>query len=160
MKVSEANDNIYGKNFNNKNKSVSPQNSLAILDLFLSKFDYGQIVFWQPFYKQDPYWYKSSKYYFHPQSWTDWGLDTGRSKVTLRKRGYQDSQDGTCECGTEPQTMKHLLSFPQLEQPCTQLNTSQRIMIVLSNALRFGWSVFSLCVDTIRRRPSVRPTGH
>lgn len=43
----------------------------------------------------------------------------GRTKVTLSKWGYLNDRDAVCNCGTEPQTMQHLLTCPLLEQPCT-----------------------------------------
>ena len=57
-------------------------------------------------------------------SWTEWKClnrlrsGTGRCKVTLKKWGYLRSDDVTCECGSEPQTMEHLLMCPLLEQEC------------------------------------------
>ena len=43
----------------------------------------------------------------------------GRTKVTLSKWGYLNDRDAVRDCGTEPQTMQHLLTCPLLEQPCT-----------------------------------------
>ena len=57
-------------------------------------------------------------------SWTEWKClnrlrsTTGRCKVTLQKWNYLNSGDTTCICGTEPQTMEHLLRCPNLEQEC------------------------------------------
>ena len=42
--------------------------------------------------------------------------DMGRSKVTLNKWGYTNNEDLDCDCGSEPQTMQHLLRCPLLEQ--------------------------------------------
>ena len=43
----------------------------------------------------------------------------GRAKATLAKWGHLNNGDTVCDCGTEPQTMQHLLICPLLEQPCT-----------------------------------------
>ena len=43
----------------------------------------------------------------------------GRAKVTLAKWRYIDQAAVMCECGTEPQTMQHLMVCPRLEHPCT-----------------------------------------
>ena len=57
-------------------------------------------------------------------SWTEWKClnrlrtGTGRCKVNLKKWGYRMNEDVTCECGSEPQTMDHLLRCPLLEQEC------------------------------------------
>ena len=58
--------------------------------------------------------------------WTEWKClnrlrtGIGRCKVLLHKWGYlQDNQDLNCDCGSEPQTMEHLLQCPLLEQACT-----------------------------------------
>lgn len=57
-------------------------------------------------------------------SWAEWKClnrlrsGTGRCKVTLKKWGYLNTEDVTCVCGTEPQTMEHLLRCPLLEQEC------------------------------------------
>ena len=48
----------------------------------------------------------------------------GRTKVTLSQWGYSDG-DVVCSCGTEPQTMQHLLICPQLEYPCTALDLAE-----------------------------------
>ena len=42
----------------------------------------------------------------------------GRSKVSLKKWGYTTGST-MCDCGTEPQTMQHLLHCPLLEDDCT-----------------------------------------
>ena len=55
-------------------------------------------------------------------SWAEWKClnrlrsNTGRCKVTLKKWGYPDTEDVTCEC--EPQNMKRLLRCPLLEHEC------------------------------------------
>ena len=57
--------------------------------------------------------------------WTEWKTlnrlrtGVGRCKVNLCKWGYQKDGDNTCDCGTVPQTMEHLLCCPLLEQKCT-----------------------------------------
>ena len=57
-------------------------------------------------------------------SWAEWKClnrlrsGVGRSKVTLKKWGYLDTEDVTCECGTAPQAMEHLLRCPLLGQQC------------------------------------------
>ena len=57
--------------------------------------------------------------------WIEWKClnrlrtGVGRSKEFLQRWGYLgDSSDLKCECGTEPQTMQHLLECPLLEQTC------------------------------------------
>ena len=59
-------------------------------------------------------------------SWTEWRClnrlrtRVGRSKVSLQNWGYlAEGQDATCECGTAPQTMDHLLVCPQMGLECT-----------------------------------------
>ena len=49
----------------------------------------------------------------------------GRAKATLCKWGYLNDNDAVCDCGTEPQTMQHLLSCPLLEQPCTAADLAE-----------------------------------
>ena len=57
--------------------------------------------------------------------WTEWKTlnrlrsGVGRCKVNLNKWGYRTSGDTTCDCGTDQQTMDHLLCCPLLEQKCT-----------------------------------------
>ena len=41
--------------------------------------------------------------------------DTGRCKANLMKWGYRMTEDVTCECGSDPQTMDHLLRCPLLD---------------------------------------------
>ncbi len=43
---------------------------------------------------------------------------TRRCKVSLKKWGFLKDDDVNCVCGTEPQTMEHLLRCPLLEQTC------------------------------------------
>ena len=48
-----------------------------------------------------------------------------------------DSSDLSCECGTEPHTMQHLLEGPLLKQICTARDLTaynQAHMILLINA--------------------------
>ena len=64
-------------------------------------------------------------------SWPEWKClnrlrsGTGRCRVTLKKWGYLNSDDITCVCGSEPQTMKHLLRCPLLEQACDELDLAE-----------------------------------
>ena len=57
-------------------------------------------------------------------TWAEWKClnrlraGNGRCKVSLKKWGYQNTEDVTCICGIEPQTMEHLLRCPLLEQEC------------------------------------------
>ena len=59
------------------------------------------------------------------ESWATWKClnrlrtGVGRAKVTLSKWGYRPSNDTMCDCGTEPQTMEHLLRCPLGQEPCT-----------------------------------------
>ena len=43
---------------------------------------------------------------------------TGRCKPTLKKWGYLDNEDVTRVCGSEPETMEHLLRCPRLGHKC------------------------------------------
>ena len=43
----------------------------------------------------------------------------GHSKVTLNKWGHTDNDDLDYDCGSESQTMQHLLRCPLLEQVCS-----------------------------------------
>ena len=58
-------------------------------------------------------------------SWAVWKClnrlraGVGRCKANLNKWGYREDADITCDCGTAPQTMEHLLCCPQLEHTCT-----------------------------------------
>ena len=57
-------------------------------------------------------------------SWTEWKClnhcrsGTSRCKVTLTEWGYLED-DLTCQCGSEPLIMNHLLRCPLLEKECT-----------------------------------------
>ena len=57
-------------------------------------------------------------------SWAEWKClnrlrtGTGRCKVSLKKWGFLNNDDAMCECGTEPQSMEHLLRCPLLEHDC------------------------------------------
>ena len=59
------------------------------------------------------------------ESWAKWKClnrlktGVGRATVTLSKWGYRPSNDTMCDCGTEPQTMEHLLRCPLVQEPCT-----------------------------------------
>ena len=58
-------------------------------------------------------------------SWSEWRClnrlrsGVGRCKVTLKKWGYSVDADTTCQCGSEPRTMEHLLKCPLLDKECT-----------------------------------------
>ena len=51
-------------------------------------------------------------------SWAEWKClnrlrtGTGRCKVSLKKCGFLNNDDATCECGTEPQSREHLSRCP------------------------------------------------
>ena len=57
-------------------------------------------------------------------SWTEWRClnrlttGTGRCKANFMKWGYRMTEDVTCDCGSEPQTMDHLLRCTLLKQEC------------------------------------------
>ena len=56
--------------------------------------------------------------------WAEWKClnrlrtGTGRCKVSLKNWGFIYKDDVTCECGTAPQSMEHLLRCPLLEHEC------------------------------------------
>jgi hypothetical protein len=57
-------------------------------------------------------------------TWVNWKClnrlraGTGRCKSNLKKWGCLKSPDDVCDCGTESQTMSHVLRCPQLDQEC------------------------------------------
>ena len=62
---------------------------------------------------------------------------TGRCKISLKKWGFLKNGDATCECGTEPQFMEHLLRCPLLEHDC-KAEALQNSMNVLGTVFSFG----------------------
>ena len=58
-------------------------------------------------------------------SWPTWKTlnwlksGVGRTKANLIKWGYRTG-DPSCNCGTETQTMEHLLQCPLLKTPCSR----------------------------------------
>ena len=61
--------------------------------------------------------------------WPTWktlnwhGSGVGRTKANLIKWGYHTGNP-SCNCGTEAQTMEHLLHCPLLKTPCSRDNLS------------------------------------
>ena len=56
--------------------------------------------------------------------WAEWKClnrlrtGTGGCKVSLKKRGFLNNDDVMWECGTEPQSMEHLMRYCLLEHEC------------------------------------------
>ena len=55
----------------------------------------------------------------HPGQHGKHSIGLGRTKTNLIKWGYHTG-DPSCNCGTETQTMEHLLQCPLLKTPCSR----------------------------------------